>query len=321
MFDPLPESHSGMGSVRTAEVLNYRAALPPVASIPHATALLSATASNPSAVARDIEQAARSGNIRKIIIPMRGGLGETLIPISELEALVTRAQEKGLIDMPTKNGFLAYLRSNPGTTRVPRTVPSPDGRGLLLDVKQTDALIRAGFLTSQSGQNGGHIVSSFSRPEDKYTLMSLETVANATSGTFHAVGGRDVIHSSGGTGIPSAMDTLTTTLSLAVPGNGTYLKLVAAAVAHLTSLLEKAQYREMTETSLKEKWNGGIAGDAASLAKRSRGEFVGILPGRTKKWKDFYGLRFEWVLDEALGMGVVEGFDTGSVGRGIRLVV
>lgn len=320
MFDPIPEAHSGMGSVRTAEILNYRAALPPVASIPHVTALLTATASNPSAIARDIEQAARSGEIRKIIIPMRGGLGETLIPTSDLDSLITKAQEKGLIDGHTKHGFLAYLRSNPGTTRIPRTVPSPDGNGLLLDVKQTDALVRAGFLTSPSGQNGGHIVSSFSRPEDKYTLMSVETVANAISGTFHAVGGRDVIHSSGGTGIPSALDTLTTTLSLAVPGNGTYLKLVAAAVAHLTSLLEKAQYREMTESSLKEKWNGGIAGDATSLAKRSRGEFAGILPGRTKKWKDFYGLRFEWVLDEALGMGVVEGFETGSVGRGIRLI-
>lgn len=320
IFDPLPESHAGMGSVRTATVLNYRASLPPVASVPHITALLSTSGANPTAVAREIEQTIRSGQIRKIIVPRRGGMGETLIPTSELESLVSKAQEKGLIDQATKSGFLSYLRSNPGSTRIPRTIPAPDGRGLLLDVKQTDALIRAGFLTAQSGQNSGDPVFGFSRPEDKYTLMSLETVSRAASGSLFAVGGSDVIHASGGTGIPSSHDTLTSQLSLAIPGNGTFLKLVSAAVGHLVSLLEKATYREMPVSALRDRWNGGIAGDAASLAKRSRGEFVGILPGRTKKWRDFYGLRFEWVLDEALGAGVVEGFETGSVGRGVRLV-
>lgn len=55
-----------------------------------------------------------------------------------------------------------------------------------------------------------------------------------------------------------------------------------------------------------------------SLAKRARGEFAGILPGRTKKWKDLYGMQFRWVLEEALGAGLVEIFETGSVGPGIR---
>lgn len=320
MFDPMPESHAGMGSVRTAAVLNYRATLPHVASLSHITSLLSSSGANPTAIARQIDQAIQAGQVRKIILPRRGGLGETLIAVSELEALLSKVQQSGLIDSSTKDGFLSYLRLNPNATRIPRTIPSPDGNGLLLDVKQTDALIRAGFVTSQSGQNGGDPVFSASRPEDKYTLMSLETVSRAASGSLFAVGGSDVIHASGGTGIRSQEDVLSTQLYLAVPGNGTYLKLVAAALAHLTSLLEKSQYKEMPEHMLRDKWSGGIAGDAASLAKRSRGEFVGILPGRTKKWKDFYGLGFEFVLDEALGMGVVEAFETGAVGRGIRLV-
>ncbi len=44
-----------------------------------------------------------------------------------------------------------------------------------------------------------------------------------------------------------------------------------------------------------------------------------MLPGRTKKWKQFYGMRFEWVLEECLGTGVVELFETGSVGMGVRM--
>lgn len=54
------------------------------------------------------------------------------------------------------------------------------------------------------------------------------------------------------------------------------------------------------------------------MAKRVRGEFSGILPGRTKKYKDLYGMNFRWALEEALGAGLVEIFDTGSVGPGVR---
>jgi hypothetical protein len=44
------------------------------------------------------------------------------------------------------------------------------------------------------------------------------------------------------------------------------------------------------------------------------------MPGRTKKWKEFQGLEFGWVLQEAVGAGLVEVFETQSVGRGVRLV-
>ena len=74
---------------------------------------------------------------------------------------------------------------------------------------------------------------------------------------------------------------------------------------------------------LRERWDGGIAADGGTGAdpgKRARGEFVGMLPSRTKKWRTFWGLGFEWVLAEAMGAGLVECFETGSVGRGIRIV-
>jgi hypothetical protein len=72
---------------------------------------------------------------------------------------------------------------------------------------------------------------------------------------------------------------------------------------------------------LRERWDGGIAAnDEATKAKRYRGEWTGVLPARTKKWREFSGLRFEWVLEEAVGSGLVEGFETGSVGKGFRCV-
>lgn len=72
---------------------------------------------------------------------------------------------------------------------------------------------------------------------------------------------------------------------------------------------------------LRERWDGGIpSDDAASRAKRARGDFIGVLPGKTKKWKAFYGLDFTWVLKECLGSGMLECFNTGSVGLAVRAV-
>ncbi|KAJ9155927.1 Serine-threonine protein kinase protein [Coniochaeta hoffmannii] len=316
MFDPLPESHSGMSSVRVAQVLNYRAGLPRVTSVAHVGALLSGL--GPTAVERAVAEAVRAGHVRRVVVPRRGGVGEVLVDARELEGMIDKA--KGVVDDVTREGFVRFLRENPQAIRMPRVVVAGQG-GLLLSAKETDKLIRAGFLTSHNEMERG----GYSRPEDRYTLMSLESVSRAASGTFDAVGGIGAVTSSGGTGAGRAAAAATggvsgEGLSLAVPGNGTFLKLVSNALAHLTGLLEKAKYKEMPETSLKEKWDGGVASDAAGLAKRARGEFVGILPGRTKKWKDFYGLSFEWVLLEAIGLGLVEVFDTRSVGNGVRLI-
>lgn len=318
MFDPLPPTHSGMSSVRVAQVLNYRAGLPRVASVAHVGALLSG-AGGPTAVERAVAEAVRAGAARRIVVPRRGGIGEVLVDAAEFGDMISKAE--GVVDKATRDGFLGFLRENPQAIRMPRVVVADQG-GLLLNAGETDQLIRAGFLTAHNEMSTG---GSYSRPEDRYTLMSLENVSRAASGTFDAVGGVGAVTSSGGTGAGRAAAAATggvsgEGLSLAVPGNGTFLKLVSAALAHFTSLLEKAKYREMPETMLKERWDGGVASDAAGLAKRARGEFVGILPGRTKKWKDFYGLSFEWVLLEAVGLGLVEVFDTRSVGNGVRLI-
>ncbi|EKG14569.1 Serine-threonine protein kinase 19 [Macrophomina phaseolina MS6] len=88
----------------------------------------------------------------------------------------------------------------------------------------------------------------------------------------------------------------------------------------MKGLLSKtSKYKEAPMSLLKERWDGGIAGDdLATKARKPRGDFTGVLPGRTKKWKTFYGLSFEWVLEECAGSGLVELFQTHSVGVGVR---
>lgn len=144
----------------------------------------------------------------------------------------------------------------------------------------------------------------------------------AAAGSVAAVGGLGALHAAGGTGAPRTVGSASGTggFSVAVPGSGVFLKLASAALEHLAELLRKTQYREMPESDLREKWDGGVAGDSeAALAKKARGEFAGVLPGRTRKWKEFHGLAFDWVLQEAVGAGLVELFETRSVGRGVRL--
>jgi hypothetical protein len=105
-----------------------------------------------------------------------------------------------------------------------------------------------------------------------------------------------------------------------------HIKLLVNARNHLLSILKKTKFKEAPLDVLRERWDGGVAGAGVGgnaerdERKKARREFVGVLPGRTKKWKQFYGMRFEWVLEECLGAGLVELFETGSVGRAVRLV-
>lgn len=106
---------------------------------------------------------------------------------------------------------------------------------------------------------------------------------------------------------------------LSLPNTGPYLRLLNAGRAHLLTLLKKSKYHEAPLTLLRDRWDGAVETDRSfSLAKRTRGEFSGVLPGRTKKWKQFYGMDFQWILEHALGAGLVELFDTGSVGAAVR---
>lgn len=111
----------------------------------------------------------------------------------------------------------------------------------------------------------------------------------------------------------------TSPLQLALPNMGPYLRLLTQARTHLVSLLHRSRFREMPLYLLHERWDGGISNDdLAAQAKKYRGEFAGVLPARTRKWRQFWGLRFEFVLAECVGSGLIELFETGSVGKAVR---
>ena len=106
---------------------------------------------------------------------------------------------------------------------------------------------------------------------------------------------------------------------LSLPNTGPYLRLLGAGRSHLLSLLDKSRFREAPLYLLRDRWDGEVeTGKSFDVAKRMRGEYAGVLPGKTKKWKELYGMSFRWVLEEAVGAGLVEIFDTGSVGPGVR---
>ncbi|KAI8961848.1 serine-threonine protein kinase 19-domain-containing protein [Daldinia sp. FL1419] len=312
MFSPLPEQAAGMNSTRIAEVLNYRKRLPPVVTVPHIQTLLS----SPSAVEREIAELARAGFLRKVIVPGRGDIGETIILARDFDQL---AQDSTVLDQDTKDNLSRFLKENPGIQAL--------GSNALRE-SEVNQLIKAGFLianntgTSHYGPTS-YNTSVYSRPEDKITLTSLDIISKQPTGSLGAVGGDGLVHNTGGSGGgvlgASQPEATGTELRLAVPGNGTFLKLLSAALDHLVFLLSKSRFREAPETVLRDRWDGGIAKDEARYAaKRSRGEFASILPGQTRKWRQFYGLSFDWVLQVAVGTGLAEVFDTRSVGRGIR---
>ncbi|OTA92078.1 hypothetical protein M434DRAFT_332619 [Hypoxylon sp. CO27-5] len=293
MFSTMPERAAGMNSTRTVEVLNYRKRIPPIVTISHIQTLLS----SPSAVEREIAELLRAGSIRKVVVPGRGNIGETVMLAADFEQMI---QDSTSLDRETKDSLIKFLKENPGTQAL-----KPNA----LRASEIDQLFRAGFLTTHHN--------------DKVTLTSIDNISRQPTGSLGAVGGEGVVHKSGGSGAGSLgmswLDTGATELKLAVPGNGTFLKLLSSALDHLVSLLGKSRFREAPETLLRDRWDGGVAKEEARYAaKRSRGEFAGILPGQTRKWRQFYGLSFDWVLQEAVGSGLVEVFETRSVGPGIR---
>lgn len=321
MFSPMPREAAGMNSTRIAEVLNYRKRLPPIVTVSHIQTLLL----SPSAVEREIAELARTGFVRRVVVAKRGDIGDTLILAADFEQMV---KDSSSLDADTKDALLAFLKDNPSMQTIVRDSFS---------TTRITQLIHAGFVTAHhTGISSYASMSStmnlYSRPEDKGTLTSLEMVSRQPAGSLGTVGGEGAVHNAGGSG-GGARNHLSasasasalggsdvTELKLAVPGNGTFLKLASAALEHLVSLLGKSRFREAPETVLRDRWDGGIAKDEArSAAKRARGEFAGLRPGQTRKWRQFYGLSFDWVLQEAVGSGLVEVFDTRSVGRAVRV--
>lgn len=190
--------------------------------------------------------------------------------------------------------------------------------------------MRAGFLTSTSIYANSTNIFIGPASASSGTITSISSISRAASGSVAAVGGEEAIHGAGGRGgIRRSSSQFESPkllgegedLRFSLPGMGPYLKLLTAARSHLVSLLSKSKFREMPVYLLRERWDGGIsADDKAAKAKKYRGDFAGILPSRTRKWKGFSGLSFDWVLGECLGAGMMELFETGSVGRAIRMV-
>ncbi|KAH7062499.1 serine-threonine protein kinase 19-domain-containing protein, partial [Macrophomina phaseolina] len=299
MFTPVPERASGMNGQRAAEVLNYRLNLPPVVSVAHVHAL----SKSPTVTEREIAELTRAGVIRKIVIPGRGvggaAVGEGLVLVSEWEK---RVRSHPGLEEEMKDRYISLLRSQPTSATV---------SAALLSKEEISAFCSTGFLTSSSLAAGN--AELFSRPGAASLGLSASLAGSSTraaSGSLDAVGGANAFTSSGasGGGVVSTdrqKKARGRIYHFALPNMGPYLRLLTTARAHLLGLLSKtSKYKEAPMSLLKERWDGG--------------DFTGVLPGRTKKWKTFYGLSFEWVLEECAGSGLVELFQTHSVGVGVR---
>ncbi|GLB12406.1 hypothetical protein AtubIFM57258_010088 [Aspergillus tubingensis] len=293
MFEDLPR-RAGMNSTRIAEVLNFRRSLPPLASVAHVHTLLEA----PTKVEKEIMELVRAGRVRRLIVPGRGndaaGLGDCLVLSEEWDRLVL---DSPALEAPLKEKFLALLGRIGNTCAIPGAAFTPP---------ECMALVRAGFLVSSSSLAKG---SSSLASLPILPTTSITPASASRSGAYppHEVGAN-----------PRSSST-TATLFLSLPNTGPYLRLLSAGRSHLLSLLKRSSSNEVPVYLLRDRWDGAVESEKSfSVAKRVRGEFSGILPGRTKKYKDLYGMNFRWALEEALGAGLVEIFDTGSVGPGVR---
>jgi hypothetical protein len=311
----IPERAAGMNSTRIAEVLNFRKNMPPIVSIAH----LHAVSTSTTATERQLATLVHSGIVKKINIPGRGkggsAVGEGVILVEDWINIV---QQHPALSQELKEKFAKVLEENTNSYTVPAS---------LFLAEEVQQLITAGFMTSTSilSDNLFTLPGQVSTPGSSSLANAWNTAA---TGTLAATGGPSAVHLNGGGGRglhlskPSSHQHQNQTLTFSLPHTGAYLRLLTEARQHLLSLLSKSSpnYKESTKEMLRERWDGGIPSeDAQSRAKRARGEWTGVLPGKTKKWKAFYGMQFQWVLEEGLGSGGVECFRTGSVGLGVRV--
>lgn len=193
--------------------------------------------------------------------------------------------------------FLGILSRMGTSSAISQSVFTPD---------EYRSLIRAGFLVSSSSFTQGSL-SSASLPK----LPNVAISSASRSGPAKPSGSDPPVQTDA--------QARAATLFLSLPTTGTYLRLLGAGRAHLLSLLKRSHSGEAPLDLLRDRWDGAVETEKSfHLAKRARGEFAGILPGKTKKWKELYGMKYRWILEEALGAGLVEIFETGSVGPGIR---
>ncbi|KAH7072657.1 serine-threonine protein kinase 19-domain-containing protein [Paraphoma chrysanthemicola] len=288
MFSDMPEK-AGMNSTRIAEVLNFRARLPPFVTIAHVDALSKSS----TLIEREISELSRAGILRRVTIPNRGigaaAVGDGIASVREWQTLVRAHQ--GLTD-DLKDKYLSTMNANPTATAIP---------GSTFTSAELSALMGVGLLTSVSASSSN--LSYFASPGAASLTSISSSGSRHAAGSLEAVGGATATHHiHGGTSLNSSRPSLSN-YTLSLPNTGTHIKLLVDARNHLLSILKKTKHKELPMDLLRERWDGG---------------FAGVLPGRTKKWRRFYGMRFEWILEECLGAGLVELFQTGSVGRAVR---
>ena len=270
----------------------------------------------PTSTEREIGMLVNKGVVRRIRLPARevGGAspGEGLVIVEEWVGCVRGRRD---IEEDAREKYVRLLRDGDADVEFTQD--------------QIASLVHAGFLSGASYLKGQ--ADAYLRPGET-TLGNLNYVSKA--GIQHHAGSAEAVatgsreHIAGGSGFsrrisnPSTQSLPKQQHVLTLPNIGPYLKLLHDSRTHLLHLLAKSnRYRELPLSLLKERWEGGIAGnDEASKAQRVRGEWVGVVPGKTKKWKSFWGVQFEWVLEECLGAGLVECFRTGAVGVGVRAV-
>lgn len=261
-------------------------------------------------MAREIAELSARGTIRKLVVPGRGGAGELLILTRDLEGLINTSTS---LDDGVKAAYIKLLREAPTALKLPRSSMSQDA------AKQ---LMRAGFITAATPSWTAADVFSAPGEGARGTLASLTSIASAARGGVATVGSEGVVHAAGGSGgRAGAAGGGMGDFSISVPNVGAYLKLLTGARTHLVEVLRKTRFREMTEEALRERWEGGVEGAGRAEERRAeRGEGRGVARGRTRWWRVFWGVEFGWVLEECVGAGVVEVFETGSVGRGVRVL-
>lgn len=318
-FNDIPERAAGMGSERISEVLRFRKNLPPIVTLAH----LHAVSRSSTATERELARLVAEGKVRKITVPGRGrggaAVGDGVVLV---EDWINRVKEEESLDEALKGKYIALL-STP-THRASPTTPTSS----LSDAEER-ALVNAGFLTSPTALSAS-LGDLFMPPGTSNSLSSLSSAGSrAATGTLAAIGGAGAVHDSGGSGSTLATRNNRPSdlirgkereMTFALPGTGIYLKLLVAARQHLLQILKSIspRHREATMEILREKWEGNTPNDPVNRLKRERGEWGGVLPGKTRRWREFYGMRFECVLAECVGGGLVELFDTGAVGLAVR---
>ncbi|KAK4542049.1 hypothetical protein LTR36_007080 [Oleoguttula mirabilis] len=315
-WEDVPDRAAGMGSERISEVLRFRKGLPRIVSVAHLHALSVST----TQTERELSRLVAQGVVRKLTIPGRGkggaAVGEGVVLVEDWKTNI-RSGESG-VDEELADKYILLMNTHPTSPTTPTTALTSD------DIRQ---LVTLGYLTSPSALSSapGNL---FAAPGTT-SLLNISTAGTkAATGTLAAIGGRGAIHESGGGGSalatrdnrPSYSHSSQTEMTFSLPGTGAYLKLLTEARLHLVFLLKQLspRHKEATRDLLREKWEGNTLNDAASRLKRARGEWNGVLPGKTKKWREFYGMEFAAILAECVGSGVVELFETGSVGAGVR---